>query len=114
MQQPTAFRYGGSVSVVAVDGTAGLGKTARVVCAAHEIRRHYPDGCLFVDLRHSMRGQKFSPPSSAMRWNSARQTMPVGPPRCRLGRAYLKAGRVAEEHEQCRAAQAIERREDRA
>ncbi|MFH8569196.1 BTAD domain-containing putative transcriptional regulator [Streptomyces sp. NPDC017993] len=50
------------VSVVAVDGTAGVGKTALVLRAAHEVRSHYPDGCLFVDLRaHSTERQRLSP-----------------------------------------------------
>lgn len=54
----------GSVAVVAVDGTAGVGKTALVVRAAGVLRAHHPDGCLFVDLRtHSTgrRGQRLSP-----------------------------------------------------
>ncbi|PAZ16267.1 SARP family transcriptional regulator [Streptomyces sp. SA15] len=41
----------GSVSIMTVDGTAGVGKTALVVRAARELSAQYPDGCLFVDLR---------------------------------------------------------------
>ncbi|WP_234318154.1 AfsR/SARP family transcriptional regulator [Streptomyces sp. NRRL S-244] len=51
-----------SVGVAAVDGIAGVGKSALVVRAAQELRGHYPDGCLFVDLRaHSPGRQKLSP-----------------------------------------------------
>lgn len=48
----------GSVAVVAVDGAAGIGKTALVVHAAHRLlsawddgRRLFPDGHLYVDLK---------------------------------------------------------------
>ncbi|MGW2343708.1 AfsR/SARP family transcriptional regulator [Streptomyces sp. NPDC001661] len=38
------------VTVRAVDGMAGVGKTALVVRAARALRGRYPDGCLFVEL----------------------------------------------------------------
>ncbi|MFF4502774.1 BTAD domain-containing putative transcriptional regulator [Streptomyces sp. NPDC001401] len=41
----------GSVSVMTVDGPAGVGKTALVVRAARALSGDHPDGCLFVDLR---------------------------------------------------------------
>lgn len=36
--------------VVAVDGLAGIGKTALVLRAAWSVQDHYPDGSLFLDL----------------------------------------------------------------
>lgn len=50
------------VSIVAVDGTPGVGKSALALRAAHELRAHHPDGCLFVDLRaHSAERPRLSP-----------------------------------------------------
>ncbi|MFJ5031258.1 AfsR/SARP family transcriptional regulator [Streptomyces sp. NPDC088560] len=39
-----------AVTVRAVDGMAGVGKTALVVRAARALRDRYPDGCLFIEL----------------------------------------------------------------
>lgn len=41
----------GSVLVVALDGTAGVGKTTLAVWWAHRMQSHFPDGTLFVNLR---------------------------------------------------------------
>ncbi|MFF8378291.1 BTAD domain-containing putative transcriptional regulator [Streptomyces sp. NPDC015661] len=46
----TAPVHPGAVSVMTVDGTAGVGKTALVVRAAWALADEHPDGCLFVDL----------------------------------------------------------------
>ncbi len=37
-------------AVFAIDGMPGVGKTALVVHAAHQLIPRYPDGCLFLDL----------------------------------------------------------------
>jgi DNA-binding SARP family transcriptional activator/Tfp pilus assembly protein PilF len=40
----------GAVRIAMVAGTAGLGKTALAVHAAHQVRASFPDGQLYVDL----------------------------------------------------------------
>ena len=39
-----------TVTISAVSGTAGVGKTALAVYWAHQVAKHYPDGQLFVNL----------------------------------------------------------------
>jgi DNA-binding SARP family transcriptional activator/tetratricopeptide (TPR) repeat protein len=50
----------GSALIIAIAGTAGVGKTALAVHWAHQIRHRYPDGQLYVNLRG------FDPTGSAM------------------------------------------------
>ena len=40
----------GAVRIAMVNGTGGLGKTTLAVHAAHQVRAHFPDGQLYVDL----------------------------------------------------------------
>ncbi|AZM53657.1 SARP family transcriptional regulator [Streptomyces sp. WAC 01529] len=55
-----------SVSVAAVDGTAGVGKTALLVRAAWALHDQYPDGCLFVDLHTHGAPHESPPPQRAL------------------------------------------------
>lgn len=52
----------GTVVVIAIDGAAGIGKTALAVHAAHELAQDFPDGQLYIDLRgYACEGQPVDP-----------------------------------------------------
>ncbi|MFJ6575370.1 NB-ARC domain-containing protein [Streptomyces sp. NPDC091368] len=51
----------GGVTVVAVDGTPGMGRSRLIIQAARELVPGHPAGCLFLDLRAHATGQPLSP-----------------------------------------------------
>lgn len=51
----------GAVVISAVDGAAGMGKTALAVHWAHRVQHRFPDGTLYVDLRGYGPGESVTP-----------------------------------------------------
>jgi tetratricopeptide (TPR) repeat protein len=57
---------GKRVVVTAIDGTAGVGKTALAVHAAHQLLKQFPDGHLYADLRGYTEGQHPAEPGEVL------------------------------------------------
>ncbi|MEV4011560.1 tetratricopeptide repeat protein [Nonomuraea angiospora] len=55
-----------TVVVTAIDGMAGVGKTALAVHAAYQLAPRFPDGDLFVDLHGYTRGMAAADPADAL------------------------------------------------
>ncbi|HVK25696.1 MAG TPA: AfsR/SARP family transcriptional regulator, partial [Actinokineospora sp.] len=66
-------------AVVAVDGMAGVGKTALALRAAHDLAEHYPDGQLYLDLHAYTAGR--GPVSTTTALASLLRAMGVPPER---------------------------------
>jgi hypothetical protein len=65
------------VAVSAIDGMGGIGKTALVVHAAHQLAGKFPDGQLFIELYGCTQG--YPPPSARIRGRRSatyRRTIP--------------------------------------
>jgi tetratricopeptide (TPR) repeat protein len=54
------------VALEAIGGMAGVGKTALALNAAHELREHFPDGQLFLNLRAHADDQPPMTPAAAL------------------------------------------------
>src|SRR5262249_34287418 len=57
-----------TVVITAIDGMAGVGKTALAVQAAHQMVERYPDGQLFIDLHGYTEGVAPVEPGAALDW----------------------------------------------
>ncbi len=57
---------GGVVGIHAIDGMAGVGKTAFAVHAAHQLAPHFPDGQIFLRLHAHTPGQQPADPAEAL------------------------------------------------
>lgn len=56
----------GTVVISAIDGMAGIGKSALAIHAAHALAPRYPDGQLFVDLQGHTQGVRPVAPADAL------------------------------------------------
>jgi tetratricopeptide (TPR) repeat protein/DNA-binding XRE family transcriptional regulator len=57
---------GGVVSIYAIGGMAGVGKTALAVHSAHQLAARFPDGQIFVELNGHAPGQRPVDPADAL------------------------------------------------
>jgi len=61
-----AAANGGTVSIHAIGGMAGVGKTAFAVHAAHRLADSFPDGQFFLPLHGHTPGQRPADPADAL------------------------------------------------
>jgi DNA-binding SARP family transcriptional activator len=67
-QAGQAARDGGTVVISAIDGMAGVGKTALAIHAAHRLASKFPDGQMFIDLHGYTEGYQPRTPADALDW----------------------------------------------
>ena len=63
-----ATATGGTVVISAIDGMAGIGKTALAIHAAHRLAEKFPDGQLFLDLHGYTQGRSPRTAEEAVNW----------------------------------------------
>ena len=68
---------GGRAVVAAIGGTAGVGKTALAVHAAHRMLRDFPDGHLYADLRGYTEGRVPAAPGEVLEMFLRRLGLPT-------------------------------------
>ena len=57
-----------TVVITAIDGMAGVGKTALAVHTGHRLAGRFPDGQLFIDLHGYTKGHPPREPGQALDW----------------------------------------------
>jgi tetratricopeptide (TPR) repeat protein/transcriptional regulator with XRE-family HTH domain len=77
-----AVGAGSTVSIHAIGGMAGVGKTAFAVHAAHQLADRFPDGQIFLQLYGHTRGQQPADPADAL----ASLLLAAGVPAARIPR----------------------------
>lgn len=82
-QWPSDESTPSTLVLTAVDGMAGVGKTALAVLAAHHLARRFPDGVLFIDLHGFTPDTEPTTPDAALDYLLRGLGVPVGqiPPR---------------------------------
>jgi DNA-binding SARP family transcriptional activator len=87
--QPTA------TIIVALSGTAGVGKTALAVHWAHRVRHRFPDGQLHIDLRGFDAGNAMAPREAVRRFLDALGVAPQRIPKGLAAQADLYRSEIA-------------------
>ena len=67
-EEAPAGSHAGMVVISAIDGMAGIGKSALALRAAHQVRAQFPDGQLFIDLHGHTPGMEPLDPGKALDW----------------------------------------------